>query len=107
MEINVSNSEVKINLFILYHLLGHVIFVSHYIDDDVIARICCDMYHVKCREKSGHVTYMCDVYYLAMSHLYQIALMISSSEHVNMVLGAKIKKREIREDGNTLRKRSN
>jgi len=37
---------VHLNL-LLYHLLGHVTFVSHYVDDDVTARICDMTYHVK------------------------------------------------------------
>ena len=36
-----------IRLLILYHLLGHMTFISHYIDDDdVIARTCCNMSNV-------------------------------------------------------------
>jgi len=55
MKINARNSEVKIDLLILYYLLGRVIFVSLYIDDDdITARTCCDMSNI--REKSGHVT---------------------------------------------------
>jgi len=37
---------VHLNL-LLYHLLGHVTFVSHYVDDDVTARICDMTYYVK------------------------------------------------------------
>ena len=48
MEINARNSEIKIDLLILYHLLGRVIFVSNYIDVDVTARTCDMSYHVEC-----------------------------------------------------------
>jgi len=57
------------------HGLDHVTFVSHYIDDNnVTARTCCDIsYHVECSWK----IWSRDMYYLATSHLYQIALMMS------------------------------
>jgi len=47
MKINARISEIKIDLLILYHLLGRMIFVSHYVDDDVTAWTCYNMsYHV-------------------------------------------------------------
>jgi len=102
MKINARNSKIKINLLILYHLLDRVIFVSHYIDDSVIARTCCDIsYHVECSwnewmwmNVKNLVTW--HIYYLAMSHLYQIALMISSCRDMSNDFGAKRKKGERR-----------
>ena len=47
LSLALTNDAVRLNLLILYHSLGHMTFVSHYIDD-VTARTCCDMsYHVE------------------------------------------------------------
>jgi len=74
LSLALTNDVVGLNLLILYHLLGYVTFVSHYIDD-VTARICCE-HVVPCRMfVKNLVTWY--VHYLATSHLYQIALMTS------------------------------
>jgi len=73
LSLALTNDAMCLNFLILYYLLGYVTFVSHYIDDDVTARTCCDMlYHIECSWKiESHV------HYLATLHLYQIALMMS------------------------------
>ena len=55
MKIKARNSEVKIDLLILYHLLSRVIFVSHYKMMSPLEYVTCHtMSNV--REKSDHVT---------------------------------------------------
>jgi len=55
LSLALTNDVVGLNLLILYHLLGYVTFVSHYIDD-VTARICCECRTMSnVREKSSHM----------------------------------------------------